>query len=87
MCTSLYELFIVFVVCEFEGVVTSIAVDDVNGFVYWGDVTFESTSSKKTIKRATINGDDITVIVDAGKLRITWYTCIFDNLLTRVKYG
>ena len=49
-----------------------IAVDDVNGFVYWGDVTIQFGSSKYVIKRATLKGDDIKVTVDAGKSHITW---------------
>ena len=59
------------VVCDFAGEVTSIAVDDVNYFVYWGDVTWTVLYPKYAIKRATLNGDDITVIVDAGKSHIT----------------
>ena len=59
------------VVCVFEGEVTSIAVDNVNGFVYWGDVTYTFSYSAYAIKRATLKGDDITVIVDAGKSHIT----------------
>ena len=55
------------VICDIEGEVTSMAIDDVNGFVYWGDVTYTLSNTKYVIKRATLKGDDITVIIDAGK--------------------
>ncbi len=62
---------VVMVVCDFAGEVTSIAVDDVNDFVYWGDITWTFRSPNFAIKRATLKGDDITVIVNAGKSHIS----------------
>ncbi len=59
------------VVCDFAGEVTSMAVDDVNGFLYWSDLSYTIASEKYVIKRATLKGDDITVIIDAGKSHIT----------------
>ena len=50
------------------GHVRAIAVDDVNGFVYWGETNSQFGSTRNAIKRATLKGDDITIIVDGGKL-------------------
>ena len=46
--------------CFFVENAMSFAVDEDNGFVYWGD--------KHILKRATLKGDNITDIIDTGKL-------------------
>ena len=37
----------------------ALALDEFNGFLYWGD--------ESTIKRAPLKGDNITVIIDIGQ--------------------
>ena len=54
------ELIMVLVDCFFVENAMSFAVDEDNGFVYWGD--------KHILKRATLKGDNITDIIDTGKL-------------------
>ena len=52
-----------FIVVDIE----AIAVDEVNGFLYWS----EGKSRGSTIKRATLDGGNTTDIVGAGKLYVT----------------
>jgi len=47
----------------FEGGILGIAVDDVNGLVYWKDLG--------NIKHTTLNGSSIKVVIKSGKLNVT----------------
>ena len=60
--TSLNELPIALGICLFVGYVQAIAVDEINGFLYWGNGAL--------IERATLKGDNTTVIIDTGKLQL-----------------
>ena len=47
---------------EWFVVVFAVAVDEDNGYQYWGHITL--------IKQSTLDGTDIKDVVDAGKLNI-----------------
>ena len=47
----------------FEGGVHDIAVDDVNGLVYWKE--------RRNIKQTTLNGSSTKVACKTGKLNVT----------------
>ena len=46
------------VICFFVGESEALAVDEVNGFLYWDD--------EATIKRSTLKGNNVKDILDAG---------------------
>ena len=47
----------------FEGGIHGIAVDDVNGLVYWRDLGI--------IKYTTLDGSSIKAVIKTGKLNVT----------------
>ena len=47
----------------FEGYIWALGVDDVHGFIYWGE--------NGQIKRTTVDGSNIKVIVKGGQSNVT----------------
>ena len=60
-----------------EGNSWGIGVDDVHGFMYWND--------NGHIKQATLNGSNTKIIIEAGKLNVTYLTFTYVLFLFRVR--